>query len=39
VLRSFFTPAGGTVHRQFNFPGPQSKEGKKHLILILQVLR
>src|ERR1700687_2307496 len=36
VLRSFFTTAGGTGHRQFNFPSPQSKEGKNHLILFFR---
>src|SRR5260370_25374306 len=33
VLRSFFTAAGLAMGREFNFPSPQSKEGKKHLIL------
>src|ERR1700730_3061524 len=36
VLRSFFTTAGGTGHRQFNFPSPQAKEGKNHLILFFR---
>jgi len=33
VLRSFFTAAGLPMGREFNFPSPQSKEGKKHFIL------
>src|SRR5260370_14567019 len=33
VLRSFFTAAGLAMGREFNLPSPQSKEGKKHLIL------
>jgi PAS domain S-box-containing protein len=27
---------GGTVHRQFNFPSPESKEGKNRLILLFR---
>jgi hypothetical protein len=39
VLRSFFTAAGLAMGREFNFPSPQTKEGKEALHPVLLVLR